>query len=57
MEICSDLKEDGGRLGPLLWVRRPNGSWWPGLVLSPDQFVERRKGTPVKLLGREDGSM
>ncbi|KAK9069724.1 hypothetical protein SSX86_010118 [Deinandra increscens subsp. villosa] len=50
-------------VGGLVWVRRRNGSWWPGRVLSPDEVEEgclglpRRSGTPVKLLGREDASV
>ncbi|KAL1814384.1 hypothetical protein ACET3Z_016958 [Daucus carota] len=46
----------------LVWVRRRNGSWWPGRVLSPDELPEssstpQRSGTPVKLLGRKDASV
>lgn len=46
----------------LVWVRRRNGSWWPGRVLGPDELPESclttpRSGTPVKLLGREDASV
>ncbi|KAL8122779.1 uncharacterized protein At1g51745-like [Apium graveolens] len=46
----------------LVWVRRRNGSWWPGRVLGPDELPEGclttpRSGTPVKLLGREDASV
>lgn len=46
----------------LCWVRRRNGSWWPGRVLGPDELPESclttpRSGTPVKLLGREDASV
>ncbi|KAK9066107.1 hypothetical protein SSX86_015509 [Deinandra increscens subsp. villosa] len=48
--------------GGLVWVRRRNGSWWPGLILGADELPEslvssRRLGTPVKLLGREDASV
>lgn len=48
--------------GGLVWVRRRNGSWWPGRILGLDELpkscsVSPRPGTPVKLLGREDGSM
>ncbi|MQM18162.1 hypothetical protein Taro_051149 [Colocasia esculenta] len=48
--------------GGLVWVRRRNGSWWPGRILGVDELPESysvspRAGTPVKLLGREDGSM
>lgn len=48
--------------GRLLWVRRRNGAWWPGQILSIDQVPKswissRRSGTPVKLLGKEDASV
>lgn len=48
--------------GALVWVRRRNGSWWPGRVLGPEELPENslnlpRSGTPIKLLGREDGSV
>ncbi|CAI0459538.1 unnamed protein product [Linum tenue] len=48
--------------GGLVWVRRRNGSWWPGKILCPDELAERnltspRTGTPVKLLGRDDASV
>ncbi|XP_078431999.1 uncharacterized protein LOC144703647 [Wolffia australiana] len=48
--------------GSLVWVRRRNGSWWPGRILGIDELPEScsispKEGTPVKLLGREDGSM
>ena len=58
---------DGGGIadcspGTIVWVRRRNGSWWPGRILGldelpPSQGVSPRTGTPVKLLGREDASM
>ncbi|KAL3824426.1 hypothetical protein ACJIZ3_020455 [Penstemon smallii] len=49
-------------VGGLIWVRRRNGSWWPGRVLGLDELPEGclptpRLGTPVKLLGREDASV
>ncbi|XP_058074011.1 uncharacterized protein At1g51745-like [Magnolia sinica] len=49
-------------VGGLVWVRRRNGSWWPGRILGADELPETwllspRSGTPVKLLGREDASM
>ncbi|XP_072993606.1 uncharacterized protein At1g51745-like [Typha latifolia] len=49
-------------VGRLVWVRRPNGSWWPGRILGPEEMSakrsnSRRVGTPVKLLGREDGNI
>ncbi|KAJ6813683.1 uncharacterized protein M6B38_386335 [Iris pallida] len=48
--------------GSLVWVRRPNGTWWPGRVVGMDELPPGcskppRAGTPIKLLGREDGSM
>ncbi|KAF6172607.1 hypothetical protein GIB67_036557 [Kingdonia uniflora] len=48
--------------GGLVWVRRRNGSWWPGRIMSMDEFpetsgVSTKMGTPVKLLGREDASV
>ncbi|XVE90493.1 hypothetical protein DITRI_Ditri20bG0082100 [Diplodiscus trichospermus] len=52
---------DGG-VGSIVWVRRRNGSWWPGKILGPDELpashlTSPRTGTPVKLLGREDASV
>ncbi|XP_055825569.1 uncharacterized protein At1g51745 isoform X2 [Solanum dulcamara] len=49
-------------VGGLVWVRRRNGSWWPGRILGSDELpqscsVSPRLGTPVKLLGREDASV
>lgn len=49
-------------VGGLVWVRRRNGSWWPGRILGADELPESclvspRSGTPVKLLGREDASI
>ncbi|XP_062075330.1 probable cadmium/zinc-transporting ATPase HMA1, chloroplastic [Humulus lupulus] len=46
----------------LVWVRRRNGSWWPGRIMGLDELFESclvspRLGTPVKLLGREDTSV
>ncbi|KAL3632900.1 hypothetical protein CASFOL_025884 [Castilleja foliolosa] len=51
-----------GSIGSLVWVRRRNGSWWPGRILSLDELPEGclptpRTGAPVKLLGREDASV
>lgn len=48
--------------GSIVWVRRRNGSWWPGKILGPDELsashlISPRSGTPVKLLGREDASV
>lgn len=49
-------------VGGLVWVRRRNGSWWPGRILgldevSEDCLVSPKSGTPVKLLGRDDASV
>ncbi|KAK7255538.1 hypothetical protein RIF29_28951 [Crotalaria pallida] len=49
-------------VGGLVWVRRRNGSWWPGRIMGMDELSESclvspRSGTPVKLLGREDASV
>ncbi|KAK4362807.1 hypothetical protein RND71_018048 [Anisodus tanguticus] len=48
--------------GSIVWVRRRNGSWWPGKILGPNELstshlMSPRSGTPVKLLGREDASV
>ncbi|XVF41618.1 hypothetical protein PTKIN_Ptkin01aG0294000 [Pterospermum kingtungense] len=53
---------DGEGFGPIVWVRRRNGSWWPGKILGPEELpashlTSSRTGTPVKLLGREDASV
>lgn len=45
-----------------MWVRRRNGSWWPGRVLGAEELADShlmslRSGTPVKLLGRDDASV
>ncbi|MCD9645578.1 hypothetical protein HAX54_034594 [Datura stramonium] len=49
-------------VGSIVWVRRRNGSWWPGKILGLDELsashlMSPRSGTPVKLLGREDASV
>ncbi|KAL5973610.1 hypothetical protein ACLOJK_030263 [Asimina triloba] len=49
-------------VGTIVWVRRRNGSWWPGRILGPNELaasniMSPRSGTPVKLLGREDASV
>ncbi|XP_058750931.1 uncharacterized protein At1g51745-like [Vicia villosa] len=49
-------------VGSIVWVRRRNGSWWPGQILGTDDLstshlTSPRSGTPVKLLGREDASV
>ncbi|KAI5020840.1 hypothetical protein ZWY2020_045728 [Hordeum vulgare] len=55
-------KADVSAVGALVWVRRPNGSWWPGRVASrlelPDDCPAppRSPATPILLLGRRDGT-
>ncbi|XP_048432972.1 uncharacterized protein At1g51745 isoform X2 [Pyrus x bretschneideri] len=49
-------------VGSLVWVRRRNGSWWPGRIMGLDELpdscvVSPKSGTPVKLLGRDDASV
>ncbi|KAM2993835.1 hypothetical protein FF2_045883 [Malus domestica] len=49
-------------VGTLVWVRRRNGSWWPGRIMGLDELpdscvVSPKSGTPVKLLGRDDASV
>lgn len=60
----SKLESDGGEcgVGSIVWVRRRNGSWWPGKILEPEELTTShltspRTGTPVKLLGRDDASV
>ncbi|GMI77948.1 PRO-TRP-PRO-TRP protein 3 [Hibiscus trionum] len=58
----SNLKGIDASVGGLVWVRRRNGSWWPGRIMGLDELsegclVSPRSGTPVKLLGREDASV
>ncbi|XP_015067415.1 uncharacterized protein At1g51745-like [Solanum pennellii] len=58
----SVVKAIDASVGGLVWVRRRNGSWWPGRILGSDELpqscsVSPRLGTPVKLLGREDASV
>ncbi|XP_039034143.1 uncharacterized protein At1g51745-like isoform X2 [Hibiscus syriacus] len=53
---------DVGGVGSIVWVRRRNGSWWPGKILGSEELptshlMSPRTGTPVKLLGREDASV
>ncbi|OVA08492.1 PWWP domain [Macleaya cordata] len=55
-------KKIDASVGGLVWVRRRNGSWWPGRImglheLSANCLVSPKSGTPVKLLGREDASL
>nr|GEY77986.1 putative PWWP domain-containing protein [Tanacetum cinerariifolium] len=57
MELSVDSE-----VGTIVWVRRRNGSWWPGKILggeelSASHLMSPRSGTPVKLLGREDASV
>ena len=52
----------GCSAGSIVWVRRRNGSWWPGKILGAEELstshlTSPRSGTPVKLLGREDASV
>lgn len=49
-------------VGSIVWVRRRNGSWWPGQIIGPDDhstshLTSPRSGTPVKLLGRDHASV
>ncbi|KAH9619273.1 hypothetical protein KSS87_013477, partial [Heliosperma pusillum] len=49
-------------VGGLVWVRRKNGSWWPGQIVCSEDLSETdmstpRSGTPIKLLGRDDISV
>lgn len=64
--VDSETTAPGGlvdcSVGSIVWVRRRNGSWWPGKILGPDDLsssiiTSPRSGTPVKLLGREDASV
>ncbi|PIA25865.1 hypothetical protein AQUCO_10500004v1 [Aquilegia coerulea] len=67
MGISDGLQESGcgdvdWSAGTTVWVRRRNGSWWPGQILGNDDLpasllTSPRSGTPVKLLGREDASV
>ncbi|XP_072989049.1 uncharacterized protein [Typha latifolia] len=66
MGISEGGDEGGGiaecSVGTIVWVRRRNGSWWPGRILGPEELsashlMSPRSGTPVKLLGREDASV
>nr|XP_043631659.1 uncharacterized protein At1g51745-like [Erigeron canadensis] len=67
MGESSDAEGGGGGMvdcgvGTIVWVRRRNGSWWPGKILGPQHLssshlMSPRSGTPVKLLGREDASV
>ncbi|XP_020594126.1 uncharacterized protein At1g51745-like [Phalaenopsis equestris] len=56
-----DLKGMNASAGGLVWVRRRNGSWWPGRILCVDELAKclrtKKAGTPIKLLGREEGTV
>ncbi|XP_022721488.1 uncharacterized protein At1g51745-like isoform X2 [Durio zibethinus] len=57
-----NIKGIDASVGGLVWVRRRNGSWWPGRIMGLDELSESclvspRSGTPIKLLGREDASV
>lgn len=57
-----DSKKIEESVGGLVWVRRRNGSWWPGRIMGLHELPESclvspRSGTPVKLLGRDDASV
>lgn len=49
-------------VGGLVWVRRGNGSWWPGQIMNVEEVsdacldvpVPKFNGVPIKLLGRDD---
>ncbi|KAJ0630209.1 putative PWWP domain containing protein PWWP2 [Helianthus annuus] len=65
MGTCSEANgyNIDSTVGGLVWIRRRNGSWWPGRILSPNELPEscllspRRSGVPVQLLGKEDASV
>ncbi|EOA37787.1 hypothetical protein CARUB_v10012660mg [Capsella rubella] len=57
-----NLEAINASVGRLVWVRRRNGSWWPGQTLVLDEIpdnslVSPKVGTPIKLLGRDDVSV
>lgn len=56
-----DLKGMNASAGGLVWVRRRNGSWWPGRILCVDELAKclhtKKTGTPIKLLGREEATV
>ncbi|XP_077234841.1 uncharacterized protein At1g51745-like isoform X2 [Tasmannia lanceolata] len=62
MGITEGLEGGTNVEGTIVWVRRRNGSWWPGRILGPNELSDShlmspKSGTPVKLLGREDASV
>ncbi|OIW03787.1 hypothetical protein TanjilG_30063 [Lupinus angustifolius] len=55
-------REIDAREGALVWVRRRNGSWWPGRIMGMHEVsdtcsVSPRSGTPVKLLGHHHSTV
>lgn len=57
-----NIKAVEANVGGLVWVRRRNGSWWPGQILGLHQVVadciaSPKSGTPIKLLGRDDATV
>ncbi|KAM0918587.1 hypothetical protein ACQ4PT_008742 [Festuca glaucescens] len=60
-DVPAEVDADVSAVGTLVWVRRANGSWWPGRVVSPNEVPEccpappRSPATPILLLGRRDG--
>ncbi|KAK8944537.1 hypothetical protein KSP39_PZI008630 [Platanthera zijinensis] len=62
METTYGIGVGGHCRGAIVWVRRRNGSWWPGRILGLDELsashlMSPKSGTPVKLLGRENASV
>ncbi|KAI3843505.1 hypothetical protein MKX03_016214 [Papaver bracteatum] len=60
--MMSELSPEDATVGTIVWVRRRNGSWWPGKIVGPQELASShlmspRSGTPVKLLGRDDASV
>ncbi|KAL8153419.1 hypothetical protein V2J09_011179 [Rumex salicifolius] len=60
MGSCSSEQHNGkgtdASVGGLVWVRRGNGSWWPGQIMDVDEAsgLPNSSGVPIKLLGRDD---
>ncbi|KAL9267763.1 hypothetical protein AKJ16_DCAP13089, partial [Drosera capensis] len=57
-----NIKAVEAKVGGLVWVRRRNGSWWPGQILGLHQVLvdciaSPKSGTPIKLLGRDDATV
>ncbi|GMH14237.1 hypothetical protein Nepgr_016078 [Nepenthes gracilis] len=57
-----NTKEIDATVGGLVWIRRRNGSWWPGQIMGLDEISDSRlaspkAGTPIKLLGRDDATV